>query len=99
MVMKLLRRLTVFCPGAGPVRSGPARSFTGGGGFGGGGSFGGLLKRKDGTMLCPFYQNNSCNQQAADHCVRATGNKKHLCAAKKSDGNICAGKHSKLDHK
>ena len=79
--------IVLFCPGGGQSRS-----------YGGGG-IGGVSVLKDGTVLCPFFQQNQCRQQSSDHCVRPAGLRKHLCAARKSDGNFCAGKHSRKDHK
>ena len=70
------------------MRSGQAKSFSGTG-----------LVKLNGAVLCKFFQLNNCHQQSSDHCVRPTGTLKHLCAALKSDGSLCAGKHSKLDHK
>jgi len=64
-----------------------------------GGSGGSLYKLRDGSVLCYFFQENKCNMQTADHCIRQSGARKYLCAAKKADGNFCAGIHSKMDHK
>ena len=90
---KVCSKIVLLCPGSGLARSGQgSKGFSGAGGSG-------LVKLSNGTVLCRFYQQNGCKWQTADSCSRATGTWKHLCAAAKTDGSICAGKHSKLDHK
>ena len=59
----------------------------------------GVVKLPDGSIACRFYQNNSCNDQKAAHCARASGIHKHLCTFLKRDGTVCAARHSKMDHK
>ena len=59
----------------------------------------GLVKLPGGAIACRFFQNNSCNDQKAAHCARASGIHKHLCTFLKRDGTMCAARHSKMDHK
>jgi hypothetical protein len=53
----------------------------------------------DGSMLCPFYQEDSGCRTTGDECVRGSVRLKHLCAAKKANGSFCGAKHPKKDHK
>ena len=57
------------------------------------------LKMPDGSMLCPFYQEDSGCRTTGDECVRGSVRLKHLCAAKKANGSFCGAKHPKKDHK
>jgi hypothetical protein len=50
----------------------------------------GLVKLPGGAIACRFFQNNSCNDQKAAHCARASGIHKHLCTFLKRDGTMCA---------
>ena len=59
----------------------------------------GLVKFPNGSIACRFFQTNSCTDQKAAHCVRASGIHKHLCTAMKQDGTMCMSRHSRMDHK
>ena len=97
-----------FCPGVtgggGGGQSKLSSSRPSGSGRGGGAAGTGRrdlfsLKMSDGSMLCPFYQEDSGCRTTGDECVRGSVRLKHLCAAKKANGSFCGAKHPKKDHK